>query len=170
MTSFAQSIYWGDAWHIIVGAFSFFFFSCPRRRSSLGKRPPTRARHWLGERLMLLLLSGGHVMYYNLTRLSSNHCASELLTPKSYMSKLVSSGEQLKSKCELELREVKLWLEAAGVGVRWGGMGWLGVEVYLDCPPLFPADVDAQVDCELEDVVFAGCWSPSRSPLMQVTW
>ena len=59
---------------------------------------------------MLLLLSGGHVMYYNLTRLSSNHCASEFVTPKSYMSKLVSSGEQLKSKCEEELREVKLWL------------------------------------------------------------
>ena len=52
-------------------------------------------------------------MYYNLTRLSSNHCASEFVTPKSDKSKLVNSGEQLKSKCEVELRLVRLrplWL------------------------------------------------------------
>lgn len=63
-------------------------------------------------------------MYYNLTRLSSNHCASEFVTPKSDKSRFVNSGEQLKSKCEDELRLVRLrplWLGFdAELVLAWG--------------------------------------------------
>ena len=67
-------------------------------------------------------------MYYNLTRLSSNHCASEFVTPKSDKSRFVSSGEQLKSKCEDELRLVRLMPLLVGLDVEvwdcWNGVAF----------------------------------------------